>query len=270
LNTCVTTTATSAAVVASRYSVEFDRRARSCVHRDDRALGGHPLRRELEQHLGRALAVEHEPLGRLADDRGAPSIAVERQLVRALRGVRRAQAEARVEALSGDEQLAHLDAVLRERPGLVRADHRAASEGLDRGPVAHQGVARGHAPRAHRERERHRRQQPLGHVCDEDPDAKQEPLPKRQVHPRGGEKEQGSQGRGEDGDRAAHPLLDHPGVGRDAVACFEQDHVAGHERLCGDELDLPVAHDPSARATAPRALGSPALRGALAKTRRAR
>ena len=66
----------------------------------------------------------------------------------------------------GAPQLAHGHHAGRQRPGLVGADHGRAAERLDRRQLAHQRVARRHAPHADRERDRDDRRQALGHRRD--------------------------------------------------------------------------------------------------------
>ena len=70
--------------------------------------------------------------------------------------------------------------VLRERAGLVGANDRGAAERFDGGQMADQRVAFRHALRAHRERQRDGREQPLRHVRHDDADGENEVLPKRQ------------------------------------------------------------------------------------------
>ena len=70
----------------------------------------------------------------------------------------------------GDGHDAH--AILRERAGLVRADHAGRSEGLHRAEPLHESTATCEHPNAERQRERDRRQQTLGHVRDDETDGK--------------------------------------------------------------------------------------------------
>ena len=73
-------------------------------------------------------------------------------------------------------------AVLRERAGFVGTNHRGAAQGFDRRQMPHQRIAPRHALGCHGQRQRHGRQQPFGHVGDDDANGKQQIAPERQAH----------------------------------------------------------------------------------------
>ena len=71
--------------------------------------------------------------------------------------------------------------VLRQRPGLVGADHRRAAERLDDWQAADEGVALDHPPYADGERDRHNGGQRLRHDGDSQCDTEHEHLERRQA-----------------------------------------------------------------------------------------
>jgi hypothetical protein len=81
---------------------------------------------------------------------------------------------------AADPQLLHRHPVLRQRAGLVAADHGRRAERLDRRQVAYQCVAPGHSLGGHGQRQGDGRQQSLGDVGDDDADGEQQILPRRQ------------------------------------------------------------------------------------------
>jgi hypothetical protein len=85
-----------------------------------------------------------------------------------------------------------------QRAGLVRRHHGRGPERLDRGQPAHDGAARGHPPRADRQRDRHHRGQPLGHRGDREADCRHGRFAAREPAQRG----QRADDDGEYGDRA--------------------------------------------------------------------
>jgi hypothetical protein len=95
-------------------------------------------------------------------------------------GLRRQVGE--VEEAAAQPQALHRHQVLRQGACLVAANRGGGTQGLDRGQVAHQGIALRHALRRQRQRQGHGRQQPFRHIGDDDADREQGVLPGRQAH----------------------------------------------------------------------------------------
>ncbi len=76
--------------------------------------------------------------------------------------LRRVAHAAHLGAYASGPQALHRHFVARERAGFVGADHGRAAQGLDRGQVADDGVAPGHAAHAYGQRDREHHHQPLG------------------------------------------------------------------------------------------------------------
>ena len=74
--------------------------------------------------------------------------------------------------LSSGEEGAHRHAVLGECSGLVGADHRRRSQGLDGGEILHQGIASRHPLAGHGEGQGDRRGRPSGTLATRMPMAK--------------------------------------------------------------------------------------------------
>ena len=92
------------------------------------------------------------------------------------RADRRVPGTVDLEAHPGARHFAHRHLVLGEGAGLVGADHRRAAERLDRREPLDESVAAGHPLGAHRQRQRHRRQQALGHEGHDHPQREHQPV----------------------------------------------------------------------------------------------
>ena len=77
------------------------------------------------------------------------------------------------------EELFHQHAILGQRSRLVGADHGRGSERPDRGQVANEHVASGHALGGEHEGQRQRRKQAFRHHGDDDADREDEGVPER-------------------------------------------------------------------------------------------
>ncbi len=141
-------------------------------------LGGleQPHLRRLTSRLARFVAVDvgrragGERVGQLRQhaigrDRGREVVAVRLQVDLAGRG----------------EDADRPHPVLRQRAGLVRADHRRGAERLDRAQPLHECAPAGEAGDSHREGEGDRRQQPLGHVRDDQAHGERRRIVQRQA-----------------------------------------------------------------------------------------
>ena len=108
----------------------------------------------------------------------------------------------------GDEPVWHVDRshlhpVLRQRAGLVGADHRRRPECLDARQMAHERVPPRHSPRGHRHRQRHGREQSLRHVRDDDANRKDETDARRQADECADDEHETADGDRQDGDDPA-------------------------------------------------------------------
>ncbi len=105
--------------------------------------------------------------------------------VRAAAAVRRPQQARRrwraVAARARPPRRPHGHLALGQRAGLVGADDVGRAERLDGGQALDQRAAARHAPDAHREGERDRGQQSLGHVGDDQPDREDRRVGQRQA-----------------------------------------------------------------------------------------
>ncbi len=126
----------------------------------------------------------------------------------------------KLEELPIRAQLSDRHLVLRQRPGLVRADDRGAAERFDNGQAAHQRVPPDHAPHADRQRDRDDGRKGLGHHCHRQRDAEHEHLDWRQsARETDGDDNRDHHERGlaEGGAKAIEVLLERRAAGVDAV-----------------------------------------------------
>jgi hypothetical protein len=128
------------------------------------------------------IAVQRLPSGFFDRLQVVAQRGIDEQLAMLLQYVRaRRQVAAWHEGAAYPQSL-HRHPVLRQRAGLVAADHGRRTERLDRRQVAHQRVAPSHSLRRHGQRQGHRRQQSFRDVGDDDADGEQQVLPGWQPH----------------------------------------------------------------------------------------
>ena len=87
-------------------------------------------------------------------------------------------------------QMVHGHLVLRERTGLIRADHARGAKRLHGIELLHQGVPATHALHRHSERKRHRGQQAFGNECHDHAEREDERRRERLVHHEQGQAEE--------------------------------------------------------------------------------